>query len=66
MKRVVGVINTPFTESDAIDGNSVRRYVEHYIECGVAGFLVPAIAAEVEKLSFDERRFRAQNTWQGR
>lgn len=56
LNGIIGVINTPFTPEDKIDCDSLRRYVNHSIECGVVGFLVPAMAAEVDKLSFKERR----------
>lgn len=55
MNGVIGVINTPFTDSNEIDVPSLKRYVDYYIENGVVGFLVPAIAAEVNKLTYEER-----------
>ncbi len=56
LNGVIGVINTPFTNDDKIDKQSLRNYVNYYIDAGVVGFLVPAIAAEVNKLRFEERR----------
>jgi 4-hydroxy-tetrahydrodipicolinate synthase len=53
---VVAVINTPFTEDNQIDYESIIRYVENAIEAKVSGFLVPAMAAEVNKLSVEERK----------
>jgi len=53
---IIGVINTPFTDDDKIDTDSLRNYVNHSIDCGVVGFLVTAMAAEVEKLTFNERK----------
>ena len=52
LNGIIGVINTPFTEKNEIDTESLRGYVHYGIRCGVVGFLVPAMAAEVDKLSF--------------
>ena len=52
---IVTVLNTPFTESDEIDFQALKRNVEEALAAGVAGFLVPAMASEVQKLTFDER-----------
>ncbi len=52
---VIGVINTPFNNDDTIDGPSLERYVRHSMECGVKGFLVLGMAAEVNKLSVEEK-----------
>ena len=56
LNGIIGVINTPFTKVDKIDQPSIRKYVNHSIDCGVVGFLVPAMAAEVHKLNFEERK----------
>jgi len=56
LSGIIGVINTPFTNDDRIDTESLKRYVNHSINCGVVGFLVPAIAAEINKLNRNERR----------
>ncbi|MFC2133964.1 dihydrodipicolinate synthase family protein [Bacteroidota bacterium] len=56
LQGIIGVINTPFTDDNRIDTESIKRYVNHSIGNGVVGFLVPAMAAEVGKLTFDERR----------
>jgi len=56
LNGIIGVINTPFTPDNKIDCDSLRRYVNNSIQSGVVGFLVPAMAAEVDKLSFKERR----------
>jgi 4-hydroxy-tetrahydrodipicolinate synthase len=53
---IVTVLNTPFTRDDNIDILSLRYNVKLAIEAGVAGFLVPAMASEVNKLSQSERR----------
>lgn len=55
LRGVVTVLNTPFTDSDTVDLPSLVRNVETALDAGVAGFLVPAMASEVGKLSTDER-----------
>jgi 4-hydroxy-tetrahydrodipicolinate synthase len=52
---IVTVLNTPFTADDAVDVDALQAHVEHAIGAGVAGFLVPALASEVTKLSEAER-----------
>jgi dihydrodipicolinate synthase/N-acetylneuraminate lyase len=52
IKGIIGVINTPFTEEDEIDIESLKRYVENSIGKKVVGFLVLGLAAEANKLSF--------------
>lgn len=52
---IITVLNTPFTADDRIDTVSLRRNVRNALEAGVAGFLVPAMASEVGKLSEPER-----------
>lgn len=55
MRGIVTVLNTPFTTDDTVDLEALQRNVEIALAAGVAGFLVPAMAAEVGKLSADER-----------
>ncbi|MCC7208750.1 MAG: dihydrodipicolinate synthase family protein [Anaerolineae bacterium] len=55
LRGIVTVLNTPFTEDDEVDLDALGAHVEHAIQCGVAGFLVPALASEVYKLSANER-----------
>jgi 4-hydroxy-tetrahydrodipicolinate synthase len=55
MHGIIGVMNTPFTVDDSIDVESLKRYVWHSLDCGVVGFLVTAMAAEISKLSLKER-----------
>jgi 4-hydroxy-tetrahydrodipicolinate synthase len=57
---IVTVLNTPFTEQDTIDLLGLQRNVDLAIKSGVAGFLVPAMAAEVNKLSRPERRLMVE------
>lgn len=52
---IIAAVNTPYLEDGKIDSGSLRRYVDHYLTCGISGFLVPAMAAEVWKLSDQER-----------
>lgn len=52
---IVTVLNTPFTSDNKIDIASLRINVNRALESKVAGFLVPAMAAEVYKLSHKER-----------
>ncbi|HCN84383.1 MAG TPA: dihydrodipicolinate synthase family protein [Sphingobacteriaceae bacterium] len=52
---IVTVLNTPFTNTDQIDTISLRKNVKNALNAGVGGFLVPAMASEVYKLSFEER-----------
>lgn len=55
LSGIVTVLNTPFGEDDRIDYGALKRHVDYALEAGVAGFLVPAMASEVQKLSVDER-----------
>ena len=50
LKGIVTVLNTPFTKYDSIDFDSLERNVNEALKAGVAGFLVPAMAAEVYNL----------------
>jgi 4-hydroxy-tetrahydrodipicolinate synthase len=52
---IITVLNTPFTESNEVDLPSLRANVRRAAGAGVAGFLVPALAAEVYELIRDER-----------
>ncbi|WP_051554505.1 dihydrodipicolinate synthase family protein [Maribacter antarcticus] len=55
LQGIVTVLNTPFTSNDKIDMAALRNHVKEAINAGVSGFLVPAMAAEVYKLSEVER-----------
>lgn len=55
LKGIVSVLNTPFTKEDTIDHEALRNNVKEALRAGVAGILVPAMAAEVYKLSHSER-----------
>ncbi len=52
---IVTVLNTPFTKNDEVDLTALRKNAKEAINAGVAGFLVPAMASEVYKLSQKER-----------
>ena len=52
---IVTVLNTPFTDSNKVDFPALKRNVREALNAGVAGFLTPAMASEVQKLDFDER-----------
>ena len=55
LNGIVTVLNTPFDHEDKIDLNALSIHVNVALQAGVAGFLVPAMAAEVYKLSESER-----------
>ena len=56
LRGIITVLNTPFSEDDAVDLSSLRKNVRYAIQSGVVGFLVPAMAGEVDKLSSEERQ----------
>lgn len=56
LNGIITVLNTPFTEKDEIDVPSLERNVRYAMASGVAGFLVPAMASEVGKLTPAERQ----------
>lgn len=53
---IIAAVNTPYKEDGTVDVASLQRYTDHYIACGISGFLVPAMAAEVWKLNDEERK----------
>lgn len=55
IKGIIAVVNTPFTADDKIDTDSLNRYIDHSLKCGAAGFLVLGLAAEVNKLTREEK-----------
>jgi len=52
---IITVLNTPFDRNNAIDFTALKRNVQDAMAAGAAGFLVPAMASEVHKLSLVER-----------
>jgi 4-hydroxy-tetrahydrodipicolinate synthase len=61
---IVPIVNTPFTEADEIDYESVGRLIAQGIKDGITGCIVPAVASEVSKLSDAERRRFAEEVVQ--
>lgn len=55
LKGIVTVLNTPFTHDNKIDLSALQENVKEALKAEVAGFLVPAMASEVYKLSYSER-----------
>jgi dihydrodipicolinate synthase/N-acetylneuraminate lyase len=52
---IVSVLNTPFLENGKVDFHSLVANIKEALDAGVKGFLVPAMASEVYKLSYRER-----------
>ena len=52
---IITVLNTPFKENDEVDYPALQANVIEALKAGVAGFLVPAMASEVQKLSQVEK-----------
>lgn len=55
LEGIITVLNTPFTEEDTIDTESLRKNVNIALQAGIAGILVPAMASEAQKLTEAER-----------
>ena len=55
IKGIITVLNTPFDSNYKLDEPALRSHVRMAMRAKVAGFLVPAMASEVYKLSLDER-----------
>ncbi|HRI88055.1 MAG TPA: dihydrodipicolinate synthase family protein [Candidatus Hydrogenedentes bacterium] len=55
MRGIITVLNTPFLDDDTLDCEGLRSNVHYAIDAGVGGFLVPAMASEVGKLTRAER-----------
>lgn len=55
LNGIVPVLNTPFTNSDQVDIKALEGHVLEALQAGVAGFLVPAMASEVYKLTRTEK-----------
>ena len=54
-RGVITVLNTPFTSDGRLDADALARHARRALSAGVAGFLVPALAAEVYQLNPEER-----------
>lgn len=57
---IITVLNTPFTLDDQIEVEGLKRNVAEALDAGVSGFLVPAMASEVGKLSEAERELMVE------
>ena len=55
VKGIITVLNTPFKPDGSLDLLSLRKNIQEAINAGVHGFLIPAMASEVCKLSQKER-----------
>ncbi len=64
MKGIITVLNTPFDTHNQLEFEGLKKNIEYAIESGIKGILVPAKAAEVEKLSFEERILMLKHTIQ--
>ncbi len=62
LRGIVTVLNTPFTDDDRVDADALAAHVEYALRSGVAGFLVPALASEVYKLTAGERGLVVRTT----
>ncbi|HPU83804.1 MAG TPA: dihydrodipicolinate synthase family protein [Candidatus Latescibacteria bacterium] len=56
-RGIISVLQTPFDDNGDVDTKSLERLVEHAVGAGVNGFLVPAVASEVDTLSAKEREY---------
>jgi hypothetical protein len=52
---IVTVLNTPFSAANQLDLAALQSNVGEALKAGVSGFLVPAMASEVQKLSNAEK-----------
>jgi dihydrodipicolinate synthase/N-acetylneuraminate lyase len=59
---IVTVLNTPFTPIGSVDLSSLRTHILEALDAGVNGFLVPAMASEVYKLTPKERLEMVETT----
>jgi len=55
IRGIITALNTPFTSQNQVDLESLRKHVRYALALRVAGFLVPAMAGEIEKLTPEER-----------
>ena len=55
LKGIVSVLQLPFIHHDQIDYDSLVKLIEEAIDANVNGFLVPAVASEVDYLKQTER-----------
>ena len=62
LRGIVTVLNTPFTDDDRVDPDSLVDNIQAALDAGVAGFLIPAMASEVDKLTAEERTLLVKTT----
>lgn len=63
MFGIISTVLTPFKEGTLeIDVPSFRKYIQILLDGGVAGFLVPCNASEMEKLTWEERKLILEET----
>lgn len=55
MHGIITTVNTPFNEDLSINWGDLRRTAEAALEAGVAGFLAPCFASEIDQLTEEER-----------
>lgn len=55
MRGIVTTVTTPFCDDLSINWRELRRTAEAALEAGVAGFLVPCFASEIDYLEEEER-----------
>ncbi len=55
LQGIVTVLNTPFLQDGSVDYAGVNCNTKEALRAGVSGFLVPAMASEVPKLSLFEK-----------
>ena len=56
VRGIITVLNIPFTEDNSIDLHGLQQNVTNAVKAKVAGFLVPAMASEVDHLTAVEKR----------
>ncbi|MFW5879577.1 MAG: dihydrodipicolinate synthase family protein [bacterium] len=55
LRGIVTVLNTPFTMTGEVDYISLKKNIIEALKAGVNGFLVPAMASEINNLTHKER-----------
>lgn len=57
---IISTVLTPFHEDGSVDYDSLAREIELGIKDGSNGFLVPCVASEYKRLTFEEKRKMTQ------
>ncbi|MEA4932235.1 MAG: dihydrodipicolinate synthase family protein [Lawsonibacter sp.] len=55
MHGIITTVNTPFQDDLSINWSDLRRTAEATLDAGVAGFLAPCFASEIDQLTEEER-----------